>query len=460
MADDATAVAETPEAEKLEQNVTVEDAGPARKTITIEVPESRIKDKIEETYGTLRDDAVLPGFRKGRAPRRLLEKRFAESIRDDVKQRILAESYQQALEDHDLDVLGEPDVEGIEDLELPESGALTFKVEVEVTPDVKLPDFKTIKVEKPSAEVTDEDLDKETESLRERFGKMSEVEDPKIAEGDYVQCDVKVLAGEDAGDDAEVLDERADVYTLIHGEKNEFKGHIAGFLVEDMGKRLKGKKLGHVETISMTGPKGHENEKIKGQPITLVLNVKQVSRLEPAPVEQLIEQMGVENEDAFNERLKEMLEQRKQQQQQADMRKQAAEQLVEKVDLELPEGIKGRQIERTLHRRRMELMYAGMPEEQVEQQLAEARTESEEAAIAQLKQFFVLDKASKDLEIEVDQNEINGRIAMMAMQQGRRPEKLRQQMMQRGEIEQLFLSIREAKTLDKVLEQAEVVDKA
>lgn len=454
MADDAAVATE----EKLEQTVSVEDSGPARKTITIEVPESRIKGKVEDTYGTLRDDAVLPGFRKGRAPRRLLEKRFAESIRGDVKQQILAESYQQALEEHDLDVIGEPDVKDVDDLELPESGPLKFVVEVEVTPDVTLPDFKTIKVEKPSAEVTDEDLSNEVESLRERFGKMDTVDDPTIAEGDYVQCDVKVLAGENAGDDAEVLLEQEDAYTLVHGKKNDFKGHVVGIVVDDMGKRLDGKKLGHVETISMTGPKSHENDKIKEQPITVVMEVKAVSRLKPAEVSELVQQMGVETEDEFNERLREMLGQRKQQQQTQAMHRQAAEQLVEKVELELPEGLKGRQIERTLERRRMELMYAGTGPEEVEAQLAEARTQSEEAVVTQLKQFFVLDRAAKDLEIEVDQNEINGRIAMIAMQQGRRPEKMRQEMIQQGQIEQLYLSIREAKTLDKVLESAEIVE--
>ncbi|MEM7577729.1 MAG: trigger factor, partial [Planctomycetota bacterium] len=445
------AVAET---EKLDQIVKLEDAGPAQKKITIEIPESRIKEKIEDSYGSLRDDAVLPGFRRGRAPRRLLEKRFADSIKGEVKNQLLAESYQQAIEEHELDVIGEPDVKDAENLELPESGAMTFTVEVEVTPDVDLPDFKTIKVDTPEVEVTDEDFEKETESLRERFGKMDEVEDATIGEGDYVKCDLKILKGEDAKDDADIVEEREDVYTLIHGKKDDYKGHIAGIVVDDMGKRLDGKKAGHVERVSKIGPKSHENEAIREQPITLVITTKSVSRLKPAEISQLVEQMGVENEDDFKKRLTEMLEQRKRQEATAEMRKQASEQLVKAVTLELPEGLKDRQIQRTLQRRQMELMYSGMPAEQVEQKIAEAREESEEAAIQQLKTFFVLNKAAQDLDIEVDQNEINGRIAMMAMQQGRRPEKMRQEMMQRGEIEQLYLSIREAKTLDKVLDAA------
>jgi trigger factor len=460
MADDSTAVVESPDAEETrpEQTVKVEDAGPALKRLHIEVPESRIKDKIEESYATLGNDAVLPGFRKGRAPRRLIEKRFAESIRGDVRGQLLSESYTQAVEDEGLDVIGEPDVKEIDKIELPESGPLSYSVEVEITPDFEMPKFDGIKVEKKASEVSDDDVTAEIERYREQYGQMSAVEDATVAEGDYVQSDVKVLAGEDAGEDAEVLHEHAGAYTLVHGEDKEFKGHVAGILIQDLGQQLTGKKVGEVVRISMTGPESHENDAIKNNPITLVMDITHVHRLAPAAVEDLLPQFGMQSEDELKERLKTMLEQRNEQNQQADMHKQVTEQLVDAVELELPEGLKGRQIERALQRQRMELLYSGTSAEEIEEKLAESRSEGEEAAVRQLKTFFVLDKAAKDLEVEVQENEINGRIAMMAMQQQRRPEKLRAEMRQRGELEQLYLSIREQKTLDKIIEQAQVTE--
>jgi trigger factor len=456
MHDDAS----TAVADKLAQDVKLEDSGPARKLITIEIPEERIKSKFEDVFGNLTDEAVLPGFRKGRAPRRLLERKFSDSVKKDVQSQLLTESYQQAIEDHKLDVIGEPDVKDAENLKLPESGAMKVQIEVEVSPEVELPDFKTLKITKPSATVSDEDVTKEIESMRERFGRMDSAREADIADGDYVQVDLKVLAGEKAGDDAEALADATGVYTLVHGEKHEYKGHVAGILVNDLGKRLIGKKVGHEERISMTGPASHENDKIKNQPITLVLKLTDIQRLQPAELPALIEQLGVESEDDLKTQVRTMLERRAQARQRTEMHRQAAEQLVEKVKLELPEGVKGRQIQRLLARRRMEMLYAGESPEVVEQKIAEARTESEQTAIQQLKAFFVIDRAAKNLEVNVEANEINGQIAMLAMQQGRRPEKLRQEMMQRGEIEQLYLSIREGKTLDKVIEQAEVTDAA
>ncbi|MEO0513858.1 MAG: trigger factor [Planctomycetota bacterium] len=460
MADDSTAVAEET---KPEQTVKVEDAGPALKRLTIELPESRIKAKIEESFDTLSNDAVLPGFRKGRAPRRLLEKRFAESVQGDVKNQLLSESYHQALEAEGLDVIGEPDVKDADDIEVPESGPMSYVVEVEITPDFELPKFDGIKVEKKTTEVTDDDVTAEIEQYRERYGQMSAVEDATVAEGDYVQSDVKVLAGENTdpgSDNAEVLHEHPGAYTLVHGEDKEFKGHVAGILIGDLGKQLTGKKVGDTVTISMTGPDGHENEAIKGQPVTIVMAITHVHRLAPASIEDLLPQFGMQTEDELKERVKTMLDQRNEQTQQADMHKQVTEQIVDAVELELPEGLKGRQIERALQRQQMELLYSGKQPEEIEAELAEARTQGEAEAVKQLKTFFVLDKAAKELEIEVAENEINGRISMMAMQQQRRPEKLRNEMRQRGELEQLYLSIREQKTLDKIIEQATVTEVA
>lgn len=457
MADDTNTALEE---KTQEYDVKIEDAGPACKAMTIVVPADRIKEKVEEGYGTLQSDAVLPGFRRGRAPRRLLEKRFASSIRDDVKNQLISESYSYAIEKNGLDVLGDPEVDGIEGLELPDEGDMSFTVKVEVTPDVELPAFDTLEINKTVAEVTDEQVADEVRRAREQAGKPETITEGKIEEDDYAMVDVMILEGEDAGKDAETIAHFPAAHVLVHGKDKDYKGHVAGILVENLGKEMAGKKVGDKVSISMTGPTSHENEKIKDQPITIKLEIMTIHRIEPAPLEDLIERMGLGSEEELQERVKTMLEQRAEQNQKADMYQQACDQLVEKVALDLPAGISSRQTERVLQRQMMDMMYRGTPEEEVQQKLAELRAESEEAAQRQLKQFFILDKASKDLEVDVDEQELNGRIAMMAIQSGRRPEKVRQEMMQQGQIEQLYLQIREQKTLDKIIEQAKVTEVA
>lgn len=448
---------------KPEQSVSVEDIGPALKRLAIEVPESRIKAKIEEAYQHLQTEAQLPGFRKGRAPRRLIERRFGSSIRDDVKAQLLSESYSQAMEDHGLEVLGEPDVKDVEEIELPESGPLSFQVEVEVAPSVELPPFDRLRVTRPSSAVSESDVEQELERLRERFGEVARVDDTQLTvePGDFVMADVHVYAGEvvvEAADEAEVIAHHPRSPIMVADESRDYRGHVAGIIVDDLGKRLAGKQVGDVERITMTGPSGHEDERIRDQPITITLTIEEVERIEPAPVEKILEQMGMESEEDLRQRIRQMLEQRVQREQQDKMHEQVSEQLAGQVDLELPEGVTSRQTERLLARRRMELYYQGKSEPEIEQDIAEMRSGSEEEARKQLKHYFILDQAARDLDVDVSEQQLNGQIAMLAMQQGRRPEKLRQEMQQRGELEQMYQQIRERKTLDKILEMAQIVD--
>lgn len=460
MAEDQAAVEDRPEL-----NVTVEDTGPARKLLTIEIPESRIKSKIEENYDGLSDGAALPGFRKGRAPRRLLERRFGSSVRDDTKGQLISECYGQAVEDEKLEVIGEPDVRDVEDIELPDSGALTFKVEIEVAPSVTLPDFAGLSVTREPVVVEDGDVNGEIERLADRFGTSAPAPDGKAKPGDYVQAEVRIFDGDAKApetDDVvvEPLVHEPATYLFVPTKQMEGRGHVVGIVVDDLEKQLKGAATGDEIIITMAGPPGHENEKIRDRPIEIVIGVAAIVRHEPASLEKIVEQTGADSEDKLREDIRQSIEQQKTRQQQADMHRQVSDQLLEKVDLDLPEGLTGRQVERVLSRERMEMMYRSVPEQEIDQKIAEMRSSSEDEARRQLKLFFIVDQAAKDLDISVSENEINSRVYMLALQQRRRPEKLRQQMRQRGDLEQLYLQLREQKTLDHIVSQAKVSEAA
>lgn len=449
---------ETAVAERQPLTVKVSDAGPARKKLTIEVPAERIAAKLEENFDKLSDEAVLPGFRRGRAPKRLIEKRFGSSIREDVRMQIISEAYGQAIEEEKLEVLGEPEIKDIESIKLPESGPLSFDVEIEVSPSFELPSLDGIEVKKPKLEVTQKDIDKEIGSLRERMGTVSPVTEGAKA-GDFLTADVVVRAGKDATDDGEVLagDPKSTIFVPA-ADAESTSGNIGGIVVEDLLKKIEGKKAGEELRLNITGPKNHEDDRIRDKEVTLVAKIETVARRELAEIEKLVELSGMETLEKLTERVKEMLEERSQRDQQSAMQIQVAQWLDANVTLDLPVGVTGRQSARLLRRRAMELAYQGSNEQDIQQQIAELRESSDDDARQQLKQFFIMDKAAKQLDIEVSENEVNGRVSMIAMQQGRRPEKLRQQMQRSGELESLYLSIREGKTLNKILESAKVTE--
>src|SRR5271169_273742 len=160
----ATAVQESP------YQIKIEDAGPATKKISVEVPQEVIASKLAEQFKQLRREAAVPGFRPGHAPQKLIEKRFHSDVRDQVRRTLISESYEQAISKNSLTVIGEPQFDNPDEIKLPESGNLVYSFEVEVQPDINLPPLTGLSVKKPKVEVKDEHIDQAMLNLRQQQG--------------------------------------------------------------------------------------------------------------------------------------------------------------------------------------------------------------------------------------------------------------------------------------------------
>ncbi|MHB1155288.1 MAG: trigger factor [Phycisphaerales bacterium] len=453
MADEVKLETETaPETPKLASNVTIADSGPARKKIIIEIAPERIAEKLGSNMKDLQTEAVLPGFRRGRAPMRLIEKRFGKDVRSEAKAQLMGGAYQEVIEEKKLRVLGEPDIKDADKIELPASGSLTFEVEVEVAPEFELPELEGLEINKVKISVTDAQVDAEVSRYQEMYGTFKAVEDAAEL-GDYLTAAVKVKNRE-----GEVVDDQPAATVFVAGESRKFKGVVAGILIEDLGHKLEGKTIGQTVTLEATGPKQHENEKLRDAALTIDIQINKIERLQPVPMDELLKSFGMESEDKLREQIKTGLQQRAEVEQQSGMRKQVADILLSKVSFELPEGLSSRQAGRVMQRRAMDLMYRGASQQDIEQNLAELRASSEEEARKELKQFFIFDKVAEKYEVEVGEGEINGRIAQMAAQQGQRPEKMRQEMVRSGRLDNLFIQMREQKTIDKLIEKAKITE--
>ena len=451
-------MAEEQQEQNTQQKVTVEDIGPARKCLTIEVPADRIAHSLTESFNRLKGDTQIPGFRKGRAPLRLIERRFGTSVRDDVCGDIISKSYSKAVDDEKLDVIGEPDVKDLKIIELPDEGPMTFQVEVEVSPIVELPPLEGIPAQRTPIEISDGDVEDEINRWRERFGRVESSPGP-TQEGDRLQCEVHVYAGESAGDENQLVMHLPEASVLVTGESLEYRGHVVGLLVENLGRRLADRSPGDETEWTQTGPPNHEDERIRSSTITIKLRIDGISRLKTDSLETLCGHMGYEDVAMLRQQIMKLLESRREFEQKSDMHRQLSDYLLAKVELELPEALTSRQTARMMMRHQAYMQHQGVAESETEQRLAEIRASSEAEIRNQLKLFFVISQAAKTLNIEVTDDEVNTHISAIARQQGRRPEKLRQDMRRQGQLENTFLQIREFKTLDKILESAKITDR-
>jgi trigger factor len=433
------------EEQDFQYNVKVEDLGPATKKISVEIPEDRIQERIKEQFKEIRSQAAIPGFRPGHAPQKLIEKRFANDVKDQVRRTLVSESYEQALEKNNLNVLGEPEFENAEQIQLPDSGPMNFSFTVEVQPEFTIPDLKGVKVKKPRIEVKDENVDQAMKNLREQQGSLMPVEDRGVQEGDYLLADVHVKA------DGNVVTHQHDAQLVAR------PGRIAGIQVDDLDKQLEGLKPGETRTLKVTAPDTHPNEQLRGKELEVEVALKDLKHLELAEINQaFLEDLGFKDEAELRDALKEQMVERIGYDVQQALREQVSKNLLESIHFDLPAKLSSKQADRVVNRRAIDLMMRGLSREQIEANIEKLRAGADEEAARELKLFFILQKLAADLGVDVDEAELNGRIAMLAAQRGRRPEKLKQDMAKDGSLANLYLQMREQKALDRVLQDATI----
>ncbi len=435
------------ETTELKNTVTIEDVGPCKKKISVEVPAEKIKQITDEQYSDLGRQAVVPGFRKGRAPRRLLEKRFGKETSEQIKLKLLADASDAAIKDNKLEILGEPDID-YEKVELLEEEPMKFSFEVEVRPQFELPSLEGIFIERPKLQVTDEQVDEEIERLCRYSGIWTpRKEDEAIEAEDQVIADV-VLKVED------VEEEEKHDNIEIYVRPTSFVGPVP---VKELDELLIGSKAGDTKQTTVEIPKTFFRQQYRDKKIQVEITVKDIKYLIPVQIdENFLSNYGIDSEDELREQILTNLQAGLERQIHLGMVEQVYKYMLDKTDFELPTDVAAAYSMTLLRRQYANLLRRGLPREQIEEQMEQLRAGSEQRAKEQLKTFFVMDKVAEKLEIEVSDEELNGQIAALAVQQGHRPERVRQEMERNGSLEQFRHQIRDEKCVEKLLESAKV----
>ncbi|MFI4883116.1 MAG: trigger factor [Phycisphaerales bacterium JB064] len=441
-------MADTAQADIL-KNYTVTDSGPSRKRLEIEVAADTVDQRLRDSVDTLLEEAELPGFRRGRVPKSLLEKRFGSNIRSEARNQIVAEAYQQAIEKSGLKVIGDPFGTQLKDIEIEAGKPLKFGLDVEVQPEFDLPKLEGLELKRPMLEVSDERVEDELTKICLNEGTLESHD--KSEAGDYLTGNAKMV---DADGTEHYNIEGAVVQTPPDGKA----GMILGVLVEDLGKQLGLPKVGDSKTITTTGPEQHEVEALRGKKLTISFEVTAIDKIVPMDRAELVSRFGLEGEQELKDRLRERLDQRTKIQQATALRQQVSKYLLEKVDFELPERMTAQQAARAMERRRMELMYRGMDEMDIEKHVAQLRAASVAEARQNMKLFFILNRVAEEMDVQVSEHEARQHVAQMAFERGARPEQFFQELIQSNRIQSVFLQIREHKTLDAIIEKAKVSD--
>ena len=422
---------------------TVEQLSPTRVRINVEVPFTELQPDFDRAYKELAKQVRLPGFRPGKAPAKLLEARVGrEAMLDQVVNEALPSRYGQAVTESDVRPLGQPDIQ----VTKKEYGQeLVFTAEVDVRPEIALPDLSALKITVDPIKVSDEDVDAELQALRARFGTLTGVERP-AATGDFVSIDLSAnIDGEDVPEAA------------TQGLSHEVG---SGQLIDGVDDAIVGLSAGESRTFTTTMAAGPH----AGKEAEVTVTVGSVKERELPEPDDEFAQLASEFDtiDELRASLADQVSGAKRVQQAEDIRVAALDALREQVDMPLPEAIVQAQVDNTLHSAlhgldHDEAKFAEALEKQGssrEEFDANTRSNAEKAIKTQL----LLDALGDDLDIQVSQQDLTERLVMSSQQYGIEPQQLLAYLQQNDQLPAMFADVRRGLTIAAAVEAATVTD--
>ena len=443
--DSATAVEEKPQ--RLTLDVKVDAPSACERHVTVRVSRDDIERYLDEAYSGMMATAAVPGFRVGRAPRKLVEGKFKDEVVQQIKGSLLMDSLSQISEDSIFTAISEPEL-NLEGVDVPDEGPMTFEFDIEVRPEFEMPKWKGLTIERPVREFTDADVAVQLEQMLSRYGQLVPFDGAAEA-GDYVVANIVARH-----DGAEVAREEEAVLRIR--EKLSFlDGSLEGFDKLMVGAKAGDKRAGTVKLTSDA-----PNEELREKEIEIEFDVLEIKKLKlPELSEDFLAEIGnFESEEKLREAIKANLVRQLEYEQQKIARKQIAAELTKKADWDLPPGLLKRQTARELERAVMELRRAGFSEAQIRAHENNLRQNSGASTAKALKEHFVLERIAEEEKIEAEEGDFDKEIFLIAMQSGESPRRVRAQIEKRGLMDVLQNQIVERKVLERVQAEAKFKD--
>lgn len=438
-----TAVAEMT---KLPQQVEITDAGPCRKHVKVTVDRTAIDGRMDMKFSdlALNSPAMVPGFRPGKAPRKIIEKKFFREVASEVKTEILMASLEQLAEEQTLSPLSPPELDP-NAVFIPESGPMIYEFDIEVRPEFDLPDYKGLKLRRPNHTFTDAEVEKETRRLLEPYGQIVPKDGP-VAEEDLVTTDVTIT-----GLDGKELNKLSEVSVRV-----EKRLAMSDGVAENFAAKMSGANPGDSRTVDITLSQAVQNEALKGAKVQATFTVKEVKTVRmPELTAAVLSELGVKTAEQLNEVIRTRLERYLEYLQRQAARSQVLEKLAGAANWELPRDLLARQARKTMQRRIMEMQNAGMTDDQILGRRRMLEQDAVRSTAVALKEHFVLQKIAETENLEIEDADIDAEIDRIADQSGESARRVRARMEKDDLIEALATELLERKALDMVLAAAE-----
>jgi trigger factor len=432
---------------RLSLDVKIDSPSACERHVTVTVAPDDVSRYLKEAFNELMPKAELPGFRPGRAPRKLVESRFKEHVSDQVKGKILMDSLTQMSEDHQFTAISEPDFD-IDSVQLPDDGPMVFEFDIEVRPEFELPRWKGLTLERPTKEYADAEVQDRLDKLLAKYGQLERHEGP-IEAGHFVTMTLKV------SHEGRQLSQLTEETIEIKPTLSLTDAKLTGF-----DKLLIGKQAGDTVNTKLTISPESESEELRGKEVDLSLEIVAVERRKlPELSREFLDRIGgFKDEAELKSEVRREMERQLKFFQQRRLREQITAQLTVTATWDLPQDLLKRQARRELERALMELQSSGFSNEQIRAYMNELHQNAIASTSRALKEHFILERIAEDEKIEAQPEDYDKEIELIADQSDETPRRVRARLEKKGLMDTLRNQIVERKVIELIEQHAEIRD--
>lgn len=426
----------------------VETKSPIRRALTISVKPESIKEYMDEQYANLQKTAKIKGFRAGKVPMTLIKQYYAQDVKENVFSKVVRESYTRALYDNKISAVGMPEIEAQSGAELKEGEPLTFVATIEVFPDIKITDLSKIKVERPSGEVTDEDIEKSIQNLRESHGEMvpNESYSGPAKAGDFMDITFKGTV------DGESLES-------LQGE-NRLIELGAKHYMEEFENALIGMKKGENKDFAVSFPAEFSEPKLAGKNAQFNVTVHEFKKRElPNLDDEFAKRFKMETALELRKKMTESLKEDRERTAREGLKENLLRSLVEAHGFEVPTGLISSQVEYLMRENMQYLKQNGFTEKMIRDYLGKNQDEINRRAEEQVRASLILDKVAQENDVKVEDADLDSEFSKIASRVNIPAEQVRGLYEKdNNALRQLRFRIKEDRAIDLLLSQVKVFD--
>lgn len=431
--------------DRIYRSCSVSDLGPCKKKLSLEVGPERIQAGIEEMLGEMVKTVAVPGFRAGKAPRAVIERKFAKEIEGDVRGDLIEKALHEALEEKGWEVLRHPHLEE-KDLSFDPAKGLAFSVEVLIQPEFTIDGYAGLALKKPKPAASDKEVDAGLEDLRKQRAQWIP------AEGAVAETDLVIGALTLSTEGQEPISREGFMLFLEEGTLGEIP-------VEKLGARFKGRKPGETVDLDVDVPVTFGLEGYRGRKAKASVRIDEAKRAKLPDLDEAFAKLfHVESVAALREEVGRTILGEKGRLADLEVENQIHEALLAKAPFELPEEVIVGEAARLLRRYQRSLQARGFSPESVREKLKEAQSRSMEEAARRLRIFFILERIALKEKIYASEQELDRYIAAMAASAEQRPERVRAELERDGSLDDIRSQIRHAKVIEHLKSKAQIAE--